>query len=257
LTYGFSNPQGNLSALTATVVAEQGAYKNGTFMVGSFLENHDQPRFQSLTQDQSLVKNAMAWPFLNDGIPIMYYGQEQGYSGGADPANREALWFTAYTTQKPLVSHVISLNAARKAAISGSTSFLSTPVKFIPQSSSSMIAMSKPPLLSLLTNGGNSSSGSWTLPDAQFKNNEALVEVLTCTTLTANSKGGLSVNANQGLPQVIMSASALSKTGSLCASVATGTGKPVVASGSMLGKGVSWALVGTAAGLGLAGLFAF
>lgn len=32
----------------------------------------------------------MTWPFINDGIPILYYGQEQGYTGGADPANREA-----------------------------------------------------------------------------------------------------------------------------------------------------------------------
>ena len=37
-----------------------------------------------------LVKNAMTWPFIQDGIPILYYGQEQGYTGGADPANREA-----------------------------------------------------------------------------------------------------------------------------------------------------------------------
>ena len=32
----------------------------------------------------------MTWPFIQDGIPILYYGQEQGYTGGADPANREA-----------------------------------------------------------------------------------------------------------------------------------------------------------------------
>ena len=32
----------------------------------------------------------MTWPFALDGLPIMYYGQEQGYEGGAEPANREA-----------------------------------------------------------------------------------------------------------------------------------------------------------------------
>lgn len=54
------------------------------------------------------MKNAMMWPFINDGIPILYYGedydinnkhlltgvrfegQEQGYTGGGDPNNREA-----------------------------------------------------------------------------------------------------------------------------------------------------------------------
>lgn len=56
----------------------------------TFLENHDQPRFQSITTDQSLVKNAMAWSFITDGVPIIYYGQEQGYTGNGDPNNREA-----------------------------------------------------------------------------------------------------------------------------------------------------------------------
>lgn len=32
----------------------------------------------------------MAWPFALDGMPILYYGQEQGYEGGAEPSNREA-----------------------------------------------------------------------------------------------------------------------------------------------------------------------
>ena len=54
------------------------------------------------------LKNAIAFPFIHDGIPIVYYGalyvpceitnafylrvlgQEQGYAGGPDPANREA-----------------------------------------------------------------------------------------------------------------------------------------------------------------------
>ena len=56
----------------------------------TFLENHDQPRFQSLTTDQSLVRNAMAWSFVTDSVLILYYGQEQGYAGGADPSNCEA-----------------------------------------------------------------------------------------------------------------------------------------------------------------------
>jgi alpha-amylase len=114
-----------------------------------FLENHDQPRFQSLTTDQSLVKNAMAWSFITDGVPILYYGQEQGYTGSGDPNNREAyvlkdpvnghvdadagecrLWLSGYETKnKPLVAHVTSLNHARKAAINASSSFLTTPVR--------------------------------------------------------------------------------------------------------------------------------
>ena len=40
--------------------------------------------------DQNLVKNAMAWSFVTDGVLILYYGQEQGYAGGANLSNREA-----------------------------------------------------------------------------------------------------------------------------------------------------------------------
>jgi len=54
----------------------------------SFLESDDQPRFQSLTPDQILAKNAIAWKFVNYGITILYYDQEQGYTGSNYPNNR-------------------------------------------------------------------------------------------------------------------------------------------------------------------------
>ena len=41
-----------------------------TTLLGSFMENHDNPRFPSLTSDLSLAKNAIAFTILQDGIPI-------------------------------------------------------------------------------------------------------------------------------------------------------------------------------------------
>ena len=38
----------------------------------------------------------MVFNWMSDGIPIMYYGQEQGFSGNADPYNREPLWTSKY-----------------------------------------------------------------------------------------------------------------------------------------------------------------
>ena len=29
--------------------------------------------------------NAMVFNFMSDGIPVVYYGQEQSFSGSADP----------------------------------------------------------------------------------------------------------------------------------------------------------------------------
>jgi alpha-amylase len=63
-------------------------------LLGTFLENHDNPRFASATKDLSLAENAIAFLILGDGIPIMYQGQEQHFEGGDDPGCREALWLS-------------------------------------------------------------------------------------------------------------------------------------------------------------------
>jgi len=144
LTYAFESTSGSLSNLASVVQSAQSTYSNGDFMVGSFLENQDNPRFQSIQTDQALVSNAMSWPFIQDGVPILYYGenypvtfdcastalagQEQGYTGGNDPYNREALWLSGYVEDKPLVKLVRTLNAARKAAIAADSSYLTTAV---------------------------------------------------------------------------------------------------------------------------------
>ncbi|OCH88147.1 alpha-amylase [Obba rivulosa] len=248
LTSAFVSPTGNLSSLVELVQQAQSTYKDGEFMTGSFLENHDNPRFQSMTQDQALVKNAMTWPFIQDGVPILYYGQEQGYTGGADPANREALWLSGYVEDKPLVNHVKTLNAVRKSAIASNGSFLTTPLKFL-ATTSSTLAVSKPPLLALLSNGGNASSPSWSVPNAGYAANEPLVDVVSCASVTADSNGGVSASSQGGVPMVLMPASALNKSGSVCSNLATGSG-----SGS--GSGNAASAVGASGGIILAAALA-
>jgi alpha-amylase len=262
LVAGFQTPFGNLSALASSVNTLQTSFKNGAKMTGSFLENHDQPRFQSLTNDSMLVRNAVAWPFVYDGIPILYYGQEQGYQGGPDPSNREAyvpdslrcrcahantpgrLWPTGYQTQgKPLVAQVTALNMARKAAIAANSSFLSTPVAF-PAPQASALAVAKPPLLALLTNVGSAASAqpSWSVPAGAtgYAPNTDLVEVLGCTKVTTDAQGALSATAAGGAPMVFLPASALTKGGALCPQLATGSGN-ATASPSSGGSGSSTA----------------
>jgi len=43
--------------------------------------------------------NAMTWNFMADGIPVVYYGQEQGFSGNADPVCFDV----------PLFFHIVEL----------------------------------------------------------------------------------------------------------------------------------------------------
>lgn len=83
----------------------------------------------SFVRDPTLVANVMAYPFVSDGIPILYYGQEQGFSGGEDPANREPLWDSNYDETSDGYKFVQMLTAVRSAAGNASADFFTTQVR--------------------------------------------------------------------------------------------------------------------------------
>jgi alpha-amylase len=77
--------------------------------------------------------NAMAFPFLADGIPIMYSGGEQEFEGGRsfdltrrtsepeessgdDPFNREPMWQAKWSSKDNLYMFVSRVIAARNTA---------------------------------------------------------------------------------------------------------------------------------------------
>lgn len=72
----------------------------------------------------SLAKNAATFTILADGIPIVYAGQEQHYSGGNDPYNREATWLSGYKTTSELYTHIATSNKIRTHAISQDSGYL-------------------------------------------------------------------------------------------------------------------------------------
>lgn len=102
--------------------------KDSTLM-GSFIENHDNPRFASYTSDMSLAKNAAAFTIMADGIPIIYAGQEQHYSGGSDPSNREATWLSGYNEDSELYKLIAKANAIRSWAIFKDINYLTYKVR--------------------------------------------------------------------------------------------------------------------------------
>lgn len=87
---------------------------------GVFIDNHDQDRFlcdasgnPSASWDKwPQLEMALAFTFSSRGIPIMYYGTEQGFNGCADPNNREDM-FNSFNTNSTLYSYVSKLNYAR------------------------------------------------------------------------------------------------------------------------------------------------
>ena len=54
LVPAFASPEGDFGSLKSIVQQSQNEYTSGAFMTGSFLENHDQPRFGSLTSDRAV-----------------------------------------------------------------------------------------------------------------------------------------------------------------------------------------------------------
>jgi alpha-amylase len=96
-------------------------------------------------------------------------------------------------------------------------------MKFLSIEDHSMI-VSKSPMLALFTNIGSESPHGLTWhADAVFDPNEPLVDVLTCTKVSADAQGGVTVPCVYGMPQVLMPASALRQGGTVCPELATGT----------------------------------
>lgn len=82
----------------------------------NFLDNHDVPRFLFGRRDErgsDALRAALTYLFTEDGIPCLYYGTEQEFDGGNDPANREPLWTSGYDTTNETFRHIARLARIR------------------------------------------------------------------------------------------------------------------------------------------------
>jgi alpha-amylase len=95
----------------------------------------------------------MSFIFMTDGIPIVYYGQEQGMHGSADPYNREALWPSGYqnTTAVQLIS---KLNKLRHWVIKTDSNYLTQRTSILSTTATDII-IQKGPVISVMTNIGS------------------------------------------------------------------------------------------------------
>lgn len=82
----------------------------------SFMDNHDVARFLfSANGDKDVLRNALVLLMTEEGIPCLYYGTEQDFEGGNDPANREVLWNTGFSTTGDTFRHFAKLARTRAA----------------------------------------------------------------------------------------------------------------------------------------------
>ena len=89
----------------------------------NFIDNHDVARFLWGVADKpadvqrKLLHNALVLLMTADGIPCLYYGTEQDFNGGNDPANREDMWMTGYATEGATFKWTQKLIELRKSRI--------------------------------------------------------------------------------------------------------------------------------------------
>lgn len=106
-----------------------GGYYSNLDLLGNFADNHDEwARLSHYCKEDSVrIGNLLALLFFMRGIPIVYYGTEQGFTGhqlreeerkDGTPNGmylvRESLWQTHFDTSAPLYSYIASLNSVRK-----------------------------------------------------------------------------------------------------------------------------------------------
>ncbi|RLL98788.1 hypothetical protein CFD26_107243 [Aspergillus turcosus] len=222
LLKAFQSTTGSMSDLYNMINTVKSQCADST-LLGTFVENHDTPRFASYTHDMALAKNAAAFTILSDGIPIIYAGQEQHYSGGADPANREAVWLSGYSNTSELYKLIARTNAIRNHAISKNPAYVTYKVHCsrcqtlkpkLTQSKNnpiyqdpSTIAMRKGPdgaqVVSVLSNlGASGRSYTLSLSGTGYAAGQQLTEVYSCATVTVDSAGKAPIPMANGLPRV-------------------------------------------------------
>ncbi|KAK1980311.1 alpha amylase [Colletotrichum cereale] len=226
VTQAFQSTTGSIWNLSNGVKQLVGAARDLT-LYGGFLENHDQPRFLNHTKDRALLKNALTFTLLMDGIPIIYQGLEQGFTGGGMPLNREALWLAGYNTQSELyrwVSKFVALRSTMAALDPGYLFYNALPIK----TAEHVIAMRKgfddSQVVSAYSNVGSNGTFSVSLDSdlTGFRPCKLVLEVVKCRPYVTDSNGALRAKSETGEPLVFVPAERVMGTG-ICAG---GIGKP-------------------------------
>lgn len=177
----------------------------------------------SATVDPVNALNAVAFAFLQDGIPIIvslhvtytfligaheeqYYGQEQGFSAGySDPYNRQAMWLYDRSTDSQQYAQIRLLNRLRSGLIASGSPWIDSPLQFLVATKEAM-AFRKGPVLAVLSNQGSPPSNkSIAVLGTGFPSMTALIEIFTCDLYTVGDQSSIFVAFTNGaLPRVFI-----------------------------------------------------
>lgn len=204
---GFKNSSGNLFALAEAMLEVQ-AQCNDVSLLGSFMENHDNPRFPNSTLDIQLDANAICYTMLADGIPIIYQGQEQHFHGGQDPNNREAVWLSGYNQSVPLYQLITTLNTIRATAAQNDDAYLTAlqvPAYVDPNTIALRKGSDGSAVLGVYSNiGADGNDYTITVSGAAsgFNANSTAIDLLSCQNIMVGADGSIDVTISGGRPSV-------------------------------------------------------
>ncbi|KAJ5669398.1 hypothetical protein N7462_010468 [Penicillium macrosclerotiorum] len=237
LLRAFQSTSGSISDLYNMINTVKSTCSDST-LLGTFVENHDNPRFASYaslsrfmknsidlitqsryTDDMSLAKNVATFTIMADGIPIIYAGQEQHYSGSSDPANREAVWLSGYSTDSDLYKLIAKANSIRSHAISQSSDYITYNNYPIYQDDTTL-AMRKGydgiQTITVLSNlGASGSEYTLSLGNTGYGAGMTLTEIITCASITVDSNGNVPVPMASGEPRIVYPSSEMTGS-SIC-----------------------------------------
>ncbi|KAF2167197.1 glycoside hydrolase family 13 protein [Zasmidium cellare ATCC 36951] len=216
----FQSTSGSIQNLVDNVNTMKGTCHDVT-LLGSFIENHDNSRFPSIVQNKDivLIRTAITFAMLQDGIPIIYQGQEQEYTGSDTPANRAPLWTSNYNKTANLYLHIQNVNKLRTWAIHQDATWLTYNAYPI-YNDTQTVVMRKgydgKQVVGVYSNSGSSgATRTITVSSAKsgFTAGQKITEGLRCQALTADSKGNLGVVISGGSPSVLYPTAGLAGSG--------------------------------------------
>jgi alpha-amylase len=173
----------------------------------------------------SAAQNMITYLFTHDGIPVIYYGQEQHLDGGTEPyTNRAALWEYGYNENSVLYLLVAKLNLLRRHVARNYAGYLTTESTTMDVQANT-IAFSKggegqPKVITVMNNKG-AESDDFKLDickDHGYAAGDELFDIIACKSVTVQDSGCIEAWIADGAPVVLFKKSEL--TGSTLCGIA-------------------------------------
>ncbi|KZT44175.1 glycoside hydrolase family 13 protein [Sistotremastrum suecicum HHB10207 ss-3] len=203
---------GNMTGLVEVMKQSQQSYRDVT-VLGNFLENQDNPRWTNISVDPQSMYNAITYNFMSDGIPIVYYGQEQRLNGNNDPWNRGPLWPTGYVNSSTY-QLITTLNTFRNFLVN--TTDWATSNTSVLTIGPNELAIMKGSVISVLTNVGSPPQNSSIAVYTPYPQSAALLDIFTCVQYAVGSNGAVEVSYASGGQAVVLIPSVYLAGSGLC-----------------------------------------